>query len=170
MSRLRLGRVAGVFGVRGWVKILSFTQPTDNLLEYGPWWIAKGEGFETRLLDGRVHGTGLVAQLCGADGQPIEDRDVAAGLIGSYIEVERCVLPVLPEGEFYWIDLVGLRVRNLEGVALGEVKEVTNNGAQDVLVLVDGEAQRLIPFVHGPIIKDVSLADGLIVADWQPEY
>ncbi|MGQ0621289.1 MAG: ribosome maturation factor RimM [Panacagrimonas sp.] len=170
MSRLRLGRIAGVFGVRGWLKIQSFTQPVDNLLEYGPWWIAKGEGFVTRPQGGRVHGTGLVAQLCGADGQLIEDRDVAAGLTGSYIEVERSALPELPIGEFYWVDLVGLKVRNLEGVALGEVKEVTSNGAQEVLVLADGEAERLIPFVHGPIIKDVSLADGLIVADWQPEY
>lgn len=169
MSRLRLGRIAGVFGVRGWVKIQSFTQPTDNLLEYRPWWIAKGEGFRTAPLDGRVHGTGLVAQISGADGQPIEDRDIAASFIGSYIEVERSALPKLPEGEFYWVDLVGLKVRNLEGAALGTVKEVTSNGAQEVLVLIDGEAERLIPFVHGPIIKDVSLADG-IVADWQPEY
>lgn len=170
MSRLRLGRIAGVFGVRGWVRVQSFTQPVGNLLEYGPWWITKGEGFETRPLDGRVHGAGLVVQLCGADHRVIEDRDTAAGLIGSYVEVERGVLPPLPDGEFYWADLVGLKVRNLEGAALGTVAEVTSNGAQDVLVVSDGGTERLIPFVHGPIIKDVSLADGVIVADWQPEY
>ena len=167
---MRLGRIAGVYGVRGWIRIQSYTQPLDNLLEYEPWWIDRNGGFEARVVDGRMHSGALIAQIRGADGQPIENRDVAASLIGSYIEVERSALPELPDDEFYWFDLVGLQVQNVEGVVLGTVTEVTSNGAQDVLVIQDGETERMIPFVHGPIIRDVSLAERRIVADWQPDY
>lgn len=170
MSRLRLGRIAGVYGVRGWIRIQSYTQPLDNLLDYKPWWIDRNGGFEARVVDGRMHSGALIAQISGPDGQPIENRDVAASLIGSYIEVERSALPELPDDEFYWFDLVGLQVQNVDGVVLGTVTEVTSNGAQDVLVIQDGETERMIPFVHGPIIQDVSLAERRIVADWQPEY
>ncbi|WP_420468690.1 ribosome maturation factor RimM [Panacagrimonas sp.] len=168
--RLTLGRVAGVYGVKGWVKLHSFTRPIDNLLEYAPWWIARGSGFEANLVEGRLHAGGLIASISGPDGQTIADRDVAASLIGAEIQVERDRLPEPGEGEFYWFDLVGLAVRNLEGVALGTVAAVTSNGAQDVLVLRDGEVERLIPFVQGPIIQSVSLQDGAIVADWEPDY
>lgn len=168
--RLTLGRVAGVYGVKGWVKLHSFTRPIDNLLDYAPWWIAKGEGFESKLIEGKLHAGGLIASIGGPDGQAITDRDLAASLIGAEIQVDRSQLPDPDDGEFYWFDLVGLAVRNLEGAALGTVAEVTSNGAQDVLVIRDGEVERLIPFVQGPIIHSVSLQDAVIVADWQPDY
>jgi 16S rRNA processing protein RimM len=173
--RLTLGRVAGVYGVKGWVKLQSFTRPVDNLLEYRDVWIVRGEGeaadeFEAKLTEGRVHGGSLVARLTGPDGQVIEDRDVAAAMIGREIRVDRSRLPKADEGEFYWFDLVGLAVRNEEGVALGKVESLTSNGAQDVLVVQDGEIERLIPFVQGPIIRSVNLEANEIVADWQPDY
>jgi len=170
MRRLTLGRVAGVYGVKGWVKLLSFTRPLEDLLEYRRWWIASGDGYEAQLVEGRLHGQGIVAQLTGPDGRPIDDRDVAARLIGAEMQVERSRLPPPPEGQFYWADLEGLKVQNLEGVELGMVESVTSNGAQDVLVLRQGEEERLIPFVRGAIVHSVSLQDGLIVADWQPDY
>lgn len=170
MPRVTLGRVAGVFGIRGWVKVLSYTRPLENLLDYEPWWIAKGEGFEARLIESRLQGRGIVAHICGADGQPITDRDVAASLIGSEIQVDRAAMPEPPPGQVYWADLVGLKVRNLESVELGQVESVTSNGAQDVLVIRQGETERLIPLVRGPIIHSVSVEEGLIVADWQPDY
>lgn len=170
VRRLTLGRVAGVYGVRGWVKVLSFTRPIENLLDYRELWIAKGEGYAGRLVEGKLHGEGIVARIVGPDGKIIEDRDIAAGLIGTELQVERSQMPEPEEGEFYWFDLVGLAVCNLEGVALGRVESVTSNGAQDVLVIQDGDTERLIPFVHGPIIQSVSLSDGVIVADWQPDY
>lgn len=173
-SRLTLGRVAGVYGIKGWVKLQSFTRPLDNLLEYRDVWIVRGEqatdGFAAQLTEGRVHGGSLIARLTGRDGQVIEDRDVAAALIGCEIRIDRSELPKPGEGEFYWSDLVGLSVRNVEGVALGKVDSVTSNGAQDVLVVQDGETERLIPFVQGPIIRSVSLDAQEIVADWQPDY
>ncbi|MGH8519438.1 MAG: ribosome maturation factor RimM [Panacagrimonas sp.] len=172
--RLTLGRVAGVYGIKGWVKLQSFTRPVENLLEYRDVWIDRGGnatgGFEAKLTEGRIHGGTLVARLTGPDGQVIEDRDIAAGLIGSEIRVDRSRLPKAEEGEFYWFDLVGLVVRNVEGVVLGKVDSVTSNGAQDVLVVQDGQTERLIPFVQGPIIRSVSLDAQEIVADWQPDY
>lgn len=174
VRRLTLGRVAGVYGVRGWVKLQSFTRPIDNLLEYRDVWIVRGDdatgAFEAKLTEGRIHGDGLVARLTGRDGKVIEDRDAAAAMIGCEIRVERSRLPEPEEGEFYWADLVGLAVRNVEGVVLGRVESLTSNGAQDVLVVQDGETERLIPFVQGPIIRSVSLDAKEIVADWQPDY
>lgn len=170
VRRVTLGRVAGVYGVRGWIKIHSLTRPTENLLNYRRWWIAKGGGFEAKLLEGKVHGHGLIARISGADRQPITDRDVAASLLGAEIQVDRTALPMLPQGQHYWIDLIGLKVESEQGEPLGEVTDVTSNGVQDVLILRQGEIERLIPFVTGPIVKSVDMAARRIVCDWQPDY
>ena len=169
--KVTLGRIAGVFGVRGWVKLQSYTRPAENLLDYPRWWLNAAQGgYEARLIEGRVHGTGLVARISDAAGVPIDDRDVAAGLIGTEIQVERSALPKPPPGSYYWDDLVGLAVVSTAGEPLGRVAGVTDNGAQDVLMLEDGEQERLIPFVIGPIIQSVDLEAGRIVADWAPDY
>jgi 16S rRNA processing protein RimM len=170
VHRVTLGRVAGVYGVRGWIKIISATRPESNILDYPRWWILHGEGFESKLWEGRVHGRGLVAQISGRDGLPITDRHLAETLIGSQIQVARSELPPAGEGQYYWHDLVGLKVESEQGAALGEVTEVTSNGAQDVLVVKDADTERLIPFVHGHIIKSVDPEKRLIIADWLPEY
>lgn len=171
--RVTLGRVVGAYGVKGWVKVVSSTRPERNILDYRSWWIAKGEGsegYQAQLLEGRVHGRGLVAQISGRDGLPVTDRNVSESLIGSEIQVERSALPPTKEGEYYWHDLIGLKVQSEQGDALGEVTEVTSNGAQDILVVNDAETERLIPFVQDHIIKSVDIGQGLIVADWLPEY
>ncbi|MGH8460987.1 MAG: ribosome maturation factor RimM [Stenotrophobium sp.] len=168
--RVTLGRVAGVYGVRGWVRIISFTRPASNILEYPLWWIAKGDGFNSKLIEGRVHGRGLVAQIGDAQGVPLTDRNFAESLIGSEIQVSRSELPPTAEGQFYLADLLGLRVQSEQGDVLGVVTEVTSNGAQDVLVMKDAEVERMIPFVQGPIIKSVDMGKRLIIADWLPEY
>ncbi len=171
MQRLVLGRVAGVFGIKGWVRVQSFTRPVENLLDYSRWWMVhQGKEIEMEMVEGRIHGTGLVAQIARVGEAPVEDRDIAASLIGAEIQVSRDELPEPEEGHYYWADLVGVTVRNEEGVELGQVDHLTSNGAQDVLVLKQGEVERLIPFVKGPIIKSVDLVQSLIVADWQPDY
>lgn len=171
VRRLTLGRVAGVFGVRGWVRVQSYTRPIDNLLDL-PRWTLRHQGKETpaTLIEGQVQGKGLIAQIGDAEGVPLTDRDTAAALIGAEILVDRDDMPEPAEGEYYWADLIGCSVRNEEGVDLGKVDSMTSNGAQDVLVLTQGEVERLIPFVKGPIIKSVDLSQSLIVADWQPDY
>lgn len=179
--RVTLGRVAGVYGIKGWVKLVSFTRPQEGILRYPRWWLTPNgaaEAHETKLLTGRVHGAGLVAQLSHPDGSAVEDRDSAARLVGAEIAVSRSALAPAKPGEIYLIDLVGMSVRSVEGEQLGTVESVTSNGAQDVLVLRDavrrdeaGElVQRLIPFVRGPIIESVSLEANQIVAHWHPDW
>jgi 16S rRNA processing protein RimM len=168
--RVTLGRVSGVFGVKGWLKVHSYTRPPENILNYRRWWMNRGDGFEAKVLASQIQNRSLVVQLSDAAGEAIEDRDVAAGLIGIDIEVEREALPKLREGEFYWVDLIGLRVESLEGAALGVVTDVTSNGAQDVLVTGEGESERMIPVVRPQIVREIDLAAGRIVCDWQPDW
>lgn len=168
--RVTLGRVAGVYGVQGWVKVYSYTEPPEGILNYPSWWLVHGEGYQARLLTGRQQGRAVVAQLSDASGQPISDRDQAALLIGAEIQVEREALPRLRKHEFYAVDLVGLKVENSEGQLLGTVSEVTSNGAQNVLVVREGEVRHLIPFVRPEIVKDVDLAQARIVCDWQADW
>jgi 16S rRNA processing protein RimM len=168
--RVTLGRVAGVYGIKGWIKVVSATRPAENILDYRRWWIAKGNGHEAQLLEGRVHGRGLIAQISGADGQALPDRTAAEMLVGAEIQVARSELPAPSKGQYFWTDLIGLQVCSELGDKLGVVTEVINNGAQDVLVVQDGEQERMIPFVQGAIIKSVDLTGQRIVADWLPEY
>jgi 16S rRNA processing protein RimM len=176
MNRVRLGRVAGVFGIQGWVRIASDTRPADNIFRYRRWWLGDEEsGFESRVVArSKPESNALLAQLSGRDGMAVSDRDLAQALVGLAISVEREALPKLPEGEYYWVDLFGLEVINVEGVRLGVIREMTSNGAQDVMVVAEeGEAKsqvRLIPFVRGPIVQSVDMAARRVICDWQPEW
>jgi len=172
-----LGRVNGLFGVKGWVKVYSYTRPSENLLEFDEWLIGRqGNWRPFRVLESRTQGKTLVAQLGvrstdrpRARPEPLADRDSAVELLELEIAVPREAMPALSDDEYYWFDLIGLDVVNREGVALGRVKAMMETGANDVLVLA-GERERLVPFVVGEIIDDVDLAAGRIVADWDPEF
>ena len=160
-----LGRIAGVFGVRGWVKVFSYTEPRDNILTYSPWFIREqGCWRERRLLDGKPHGKGIIALLKGCG-----DRDQAALLAGCDIAIERSRLPELERDDYYWSDLQGLRVQTLEGVELGVIGHLFETGANDVMV-VEGERERLIPYLWQQVVKRVDLEAGLILVDWDPDF
>lgn len=158
-----LGRIAGVYGVRGWVKVVSDTDPRDAILRYSPWLVGS-EAAVRRVAEGRVHGKGIVARLDGCD-----DRDQAALLVGREIAVTRDRLPPPRADEFYWIDLEGLSVVTEQGVDLGRVDHLFSTGANDVLV-VKGERERLLPFAWGDVVKDVDFTRGCIQVDWDPEF
>ena len=159
-----LGRVTGLFGVRGWVKVFSETSPRTNILEYPVWYLRQSGGWrEYALQEGHPQGKGIVAQLSGCD-----DRDQAALLMGADIAIPRDQLPEAGDEEYYWADLEGLRVVNLQGVELGRVHHLFETGANDVMV-VQGERERLIPFT-GDSIKRVDLTEGCIFVDWDPEF
>lgn len=159
-----VGRIAGLFGVRGWVKVFSHTQPLDNILSYTPWLLLRdGHCTPVKPLAGRVHGKGIVAQLEGCD-----DRDAAAALVGCDIAIERSQLPRAGTGEFYWADLIGLKVVTLDGVELGVVDHLLETGANDVVV-VQGERERLLPYVD-QVIREVDLDGGLMRVDWDPDF
>ena len=163
--RVVLGKVGGLFGVQGWVKLWSYTEPVENLLAYREVELGIGGQWRTgRLLEGRRHGGGLVGRFEGA-----ADRDTAAALVGAEIAVARDRLPAPAEGEYYWADLVGLEVVNREGVSLGRVEEMMATGANDVMV-VAGERERLLPFLPGLYVDSVDLAAGCITVDWDPEF
>ena len=160
-----LGRISGVYGVRGWVKVHSYTEPRDNVVGFARWTLRTRAGESTvEVEDGRAQGSGVVAKLRGVD-----DREAARELIGADIAVERSALPACEPGEYYWTDLEGLEVVTPAGDRLGTVDYLVATGGHDVLVLA-GQPPRLIPFVHGAVIRGVDLAAGVIVADWSPEY
>ena len=164
--RILVGRIHGAFGVRGELKLESFTDPQTNLLRYRPWILRDARGRE-REIDGaqaRVGGKGLIATLPG-----VEDRDAADALRGTDVYVLRSALPPPKDGEFYWVDLEGMRVENLEGVEFGTVGSVFSNGANDVMV-VRGDRERLIPFVRPDYVKSLDFEGGRIVVDWDAEF
>jgi 16S rRNA processing protein RimM len=168
--RIVIGRITGVFGVKGWVKVESFTRPAENLLNYPRWQLElRGRSQEMRMVDGHPHGKIFVAQLADDKGRRVTDRDEAMKLRGSEIAVQRSDLPPPAPGEYYWTDLIGLDVLDLEGASLGRVKELMETGANDVLV-VQGDRERLIPFVKGPIVKEVDLEKGRIQVDWSADF
>ncbi len=158
-----LGAVQGPFGVKGWVRIRSFTDPAENLLDYSPWLLKSTQGWrQVTCLAARAHGQGLVAELEG-----VADRDAAAGLKGALIGVLAASLPEPAEDEFYWRDLIGLVVLDQAGTVLGTVVEMMATGANDVLVvaLADGGGQELIPFDRR-YVTAIDVAGGSLVVDW----
>lgn len=157
-----IGAVSGVFGVRGWVKLRSNTEPRDALITYRDCYLRVGENRRAmRISEGKRSGKTLIAKLQGVD-----DRDAAEALVGAEIVVSRSTLPELEEGHYYWVDLEGLAVRNSAGDPLGHVSHLLATGANDVLVVVDGEKEVLIPFLYGSVVLDVDEAAGWITVDW----
>jgi 16S rRNA processing protein RimM len=161
-----LGRVSGVYGVKGWLKIYSETDPVQNIVRYKPWFIEKDKQWSVYVpLQGRKHGKGVVAQLEGCD-----DRDVAATFKGCKIAIRREQLPrIAGLDEYYWTDLEGLKVKNLDGIELGIVSHLFETGSNDVVV-VKGDRERLVPYIKDQVILKIDLDDGIMVVDWDPEF
>ena len=164
--RVLLGRIVGIHGLRGEVKLESWTEPRLRILDYRPWLLetAPGELKEIDRVRGRAQGKGVVASLPG-----VADRDAAAALVGANIFVPRAALPEL-QGEFYQEDLAGLAVVNLAGVSLGRVSHLFDTGANLVLVTRDGNGrERLIPYVPDVYVQAVDLDAGRIMVDWDED-
>jgi 16S rRNA processing protein RimM len=160
-----VGEVAGAFGVNGWVKVYSYTDPAKNILDYSPWLLTGLDSpKEFKVLSGRAHAKSIVAHLEGVD-----DRDKALTLKSSKITVPRGRFPPLKSGRYYWADLVGLQVTNLEGAQLGTIEEMLATGANDVIV-VKAERERLIPFIFGQFVKEIKLDEGKMLVDWDVDF
>ncbi len=156
-----LGRVAGVYGVRGWVKVFSETEPRENILGYSPWYLGE-DPIPRPVAEGRRHGNGVIARLTGC-----EDRDQAAALVGLAIAIRRDQLPPAQPDELYWADLEGLEVQTMAGVVLGRVDHLFSTPANDVVV-VTGDRERLLPFLWDSVIREVDIERGLMRVDWDP--
>jgi len=155
-----MGRVAGSYGVRGWIKIVPGGGVLDALPQVARWWVG-GEPY--RVDEARVHSATVVAKL-----QGIETREQALALKGAAVSVEREALPQAEEGRYYLADLIGLEVVNEQGERLGTVKQWITNGAQDVMEIA-GERTRLIPWVPA-IVKEVDLAARRVVVEWGADW
>lgn len=162
---INIGKISGIFGVRGWVKIYSFTEVREDILTYSPWILQKDkESKEYEVVEGRPQGKTIVACLKG-----LLDRDDAAALNGWDILIHPEQLPKPKKNEYYWSDLIGLRVENSEGIDFGTIKQILETGANDVIV-TDGEKERLIPFVQGQAIMNIDLVAGKMLVDWDAEF
>ncbi|NNC76539.1 MAG: ribosome maturation factor RimM [Woeseiaceae bacterium] len=156
-----LGRISGLFGVRGWIKVYSYTDPREAILDYSQWWLGQDDDwFTAELTEGKRQGKTVIAHLSGYD-----DPDQAATLLGRDVIVPRSALPLPDKDTYYWSDLEGLRVIHRDGTDLGTVAYVLETGANDVLV-TSGDKERLIPFIVGEVILNVDLANGEISVDW----
>ncbi|MGZ8216205.1 ribosome maturation factor RimM [Methylomagnum sp.] len=166
MSRfVTAGEILGAYGVKGWVKVQSHTEPPENILRYSPWILdQENQGKEYRVIDGKRHGNVVIARLEG-----VADRDQAALLQRQIVSVSRNQFAPLKRGQYYWADLIGLEVRTVDGVVLGDVADMMETGANDVME-VHGDHERLIPFVIGEFVKEVQIDEGFIIVDWDPEF
>lgn len=161
-----LGRLMGAFGVRGQIKIESWTEPRDAIFRYQPWTLRDASGGERAFSGarGKASGKHLVATLPG-----VEDRDEVEAMRGLEIFVPRSALPPPSAGEFYWVDLEGLRVVNADGTDFGTVSHLFSTGANDVLV-ARGDRERLIPFVEPDYVRSVDFEAGVVTVDWDPAF
>ena len=158
-----LGRVSGLFGVKGWNKIHSYTVPREAILDYSDWLLeTNGQWRPLGIEEGKRQGKTVIARFEGVD-----DRDAAAELVNAQIGVQRKCLPQTANGQYYWSDLEGLSVVHVDGKALGKVAYLLETGANDVLVVQEGNKELLIPFVNEDVVKDVDLLKGEISVDWE---
>lgn len=168
---VELGNITSLYGVKGWLKVFSHTEPMENILNYSPWNLKlDGRWTPVTVEQGKRHGKGLVVKLAGC-----EDRDQASRYCGAAIAVERSVLPELNREEFYWHQLEKLTVITESGVNLGQVDYLIATGSNDVLV-VKGTAEsldkreRLIPYLADQVVKEINLEAGTIRVEWDPEF
>ena len=169
-----VGEIVGVFGVKGWVKVKSFTQPEANILDYAPWWLKTRHGVKAVEIDEPMQRSqGLVVHIVGLD-----DRDQAAELRGVKIAIERDQLPALGDGEYYWDQLIGLSVISCYGGReqnLGYVENLLETGANDVLVIKANDSsiddrERLVPYLPDSVVHRIDIEQGLIFVDWDPDF
>lgn len=168
MGRLVImGKIAAPYSVLGWVKVLPDTETPDGLLQYATWQVGRDEDWQSYVpVNAKVHNDILLVKLRGVD-----DRDAALVLKGKLVAVPRDELPIPGKDEYYWSDLIGLNVKNLQEIDFGEVTDVFETGANDVLVVTDKvtKQERLIPFV-GQVVLNVDLDAKRIQVDWDADF
>lgn len=163
---INAGQISGVFGVKGSVKVFSHTDPRENILRYSPWLLKKNDQTrQLKVVSGQRQGLNVVASLEG-----IQDRDQAFELMGWDILIHKSQLPKPQQGEYYWLDLIGLEVKNLQDEYLGKVDHLLETGANDVLVVLDGETERLIPFLQSSTVLNIDLQAGVMIVDWDADF
>lgn len=161
---LIVGKLNGASGIKGWVKVFSYTDPKENILNYSPWFLKlDGQWQQVSIINGREQGKTVVAQLEGCN-----DRNTAESYRGVEIAIDESQLPQLGEGEYYWRDLIGLTVVNVAGDEMGTVEKMMETGANDVLVVKTASKEELlIPYVPEYSVMKVDLESKQITVDWE---
>lgn len=172
-SRVQLGHITGVSGLKGWVKVHSDTRPRENIVSYPVWWLEKsGQWTSFKVLSGRPQGKTIVAQLDG-----IDSPEQGSALIGARISVSRDAMPETESGEYYWADLTGMTVRTVDLVEIGPVSRLFETGANDVMVVSDRRGdpegkkrEILVPWLAPDVVVDVDTNKRIITVDWDPDF
>lgn len=173
-SPVIIGEITGVSGVKGWVKVFSHTEPRINVVKYNPWLLKQGDDWKSvKVLNGRSQGKTIVAQIEG-----VTDRDQAMSMIGTDIAIQASQLKALGNNDFYWRDLEGLEVLDLNGEIIGKVSHLIETGANDVMVVsLPAEKAKglkiketMIPYLMDSVIKNIDLDANQIVVDWDDDY
>lgn len=165
-----VGYVSGAYGINGWVRIKPYSADADALLHARTWWLDKPDFHDVEMMQAKTHSGDVVARLMGVEG-----RNAAEALKGATVQIPRSHFPPLPDDEFYWVDLIGLAIENLQGEHLGTVTDLMDNGAHPILrVAVPPEPEKeqqelLIPFV-GQFVKTVDQKAKKITVDWGLDY
>lgn len=168
---ISLGRISAAYGIKGWIKVYSFTDPIDNITAYRSWFLKRREEWEEiAVRQSRQQGKGIIAQLANC-----ETRDDVEGYLGAEIAVPASSLAKLDDGEYYWNQLQGLAVINTDKQRLGVVHNLLETGANDVIVVHADDAsidaqERLIPYLVDKVIKSINLETGEIIIDWDASW
>ena len=167
-----VGKLGSTYGIRGWLRIYSSTEQAESIFNYQPWFLKiKGKWQPTELENWRHHNHEIIVKLKGVD-----DREAAQIFANVEIGVDLSVFPELEEGDYYWHDLIGCSVVNLEGYTMGTVTEMMETGSNDVLVVkantkdAFGKQERLIPFLYEQVVKRVDLTTKTIEVDWDAGF
>ncbi len=171
-EKIVVGKFGATYGIRGWLKVFSYTDNTESIFDYSPWFIEQGgKWVEYKVESWKRHNKGLVVKLDGLD-----VREEAQLMTNFEILIDPAVLPELPEDEFYWRDLIGMQVVTGNGYDLGTVSDLLETGSNDVLVVkanlkdAFGQKERLIPFLEEQVIKHIDREAQRIEVDWDPGF
>ncbi len=171
-EKIVMGKFGATYGIRGWLKVISYTDNAENIFDYSPWYLnQKGKWVEYKVESWKRHGQGYVCKLEG-----LEVREEAQLLTNFEIAVNPASLPELSEDEFYWRELFGMQVVTTKGYSLGEVTDLLETGSNDVLVVkanlkdAFGQKERLIPYLEEQVIINVDREAQRIEVDWDPGF
>lgn len=169
INYLIIGRISSVFGIKGWLKLVSHSRPRENVFSYPHWYVKpkRGQWKKIEVESGKPQGKTLVAKLAG-----IETREEAEQWIGADIAISRDMLPSTDQGDYYWADLIGLNVHTKDGEEIGTVSRLMETGSNDVLVVNNDQTQEehLIPWVMEQVVIQVNLSEGQILVDWDTNF
>lgn len=163
---ITVGKLGKVYGLKGWLRLISYTQPQANVFDYAPWYLYQRQQWQPcEMAAHQRHAGGWIVKLAGCD-----DRDQASQLVNAHIGVPKASLPACAPDEFYWHDLIGLRVENTQGQQLGTITDFIETGANDVMVVTDPTQshEQWVPYVKD-VIVNVDLAKGCLHVDWDKD-